>query len=668
MKGINIIEDIKANFPLVGSVGEIVYASDTKEVGIRNDIGELVFQYWEKSSKNYFKVQGDTLTLNDSGKLVVVSGGSVSEYTYRKNTDSYDSIPWGMDKQTSDLFLEPNYHNVTDFPFVGKYSNDMNSTYSTLLSSDIVTKGYLNNYNLSNNIPLNTQTQVSPNYLNGNDIVNGSYLSSRSFVVPTEDPCTKGMPGVLWSPDGVNLQVSASTCARFRMRVYTNPFWDGTAYIKRAPIINSSTGTGTINIVNNGDQWFDVYSDGVIEHFSFNTNTIKSLENDDIYKIEFVVGLDINSMNYTFGELTNLLSLSIPTNTTRNVVDFSYSFYLCSSITNIPFMETNNGQNFNEAWDGCGVLKSFPSLDMRSATTFQYTWQDCIGMTSFPFINTSLVNDFTWSWKGCSSLSSFPKIDVSSGTDFDSTWRETSIVNFPTLDFSSSVSLYKTWKLNTSLRTINLKNTSNVLTMLGSFSGCSSLEYVPFMDVSSVTDFYDCWYNCITLTSFPPLDMSSGVDFTYTWQNCEALKTFSGVKFRDASTFKYAWYACYVLQTFSVIDSSKANSFYKTWKYCNSLTTFPNISTSFVTDFTEAWYNCSSLTSFPLIDTSSGTSFNSAWYSCTSLTSFPSLDVSSGVDFYTAWAFCAALITCPGTDGTVTIPTGATTTYMCYGI
>ena len=81
-------------------------------------------------------------------------------------------------------------------------------------------------------------------------------------------------------------------------------------------------------------------------------------------------------------------------------------------------------------------------------------------------------------------------------------------------------------------------------------------------------------------------------------------------------------------------------------------------------------YTCQNLTEFVIsaTDESKVTTFQNAWYRCTSLTSFPSLDTSSGTNFSFAWYGCSSLPSCPGTDETVTIPAGADTTNMCYGI
>ena len=297
--------------------------------------------------------------------------------------------------------------------------------------------------------------------------------------------------------------------------------------------------------------------------------------------------------------------------------------YNCSNLTEFIISATgqNKVSNFYNAWLGCKKLTSFPLLDTSNVTNFYQAWNGCESLTSFPSLDTSSGTNFIYTWAGCKKLTSFPLLDVSSGIDFRSSWQN-----------------------------------------------CNLLASFPLLDVSSGTNFTHTWAYCPSLASFPLLDVSNGTNFNSTWIGCKKLTSFPEIDTSSGTNFNGAWHFCESLTSFPLLDVSNGTDFRSVWEFCESLTSFPLIDTSGGTNFSEAWRGCESLTSFPLIDTSNGTDFSSAWVDCSSLTSFPLLDVSNGWNFSSSWRDCSSLPSCPGTDGTVTIPTGASTHGMCEGI
>ena len=166
---------------------------------------------------------------------------------------------------------------------------------------------------------------------------------------------------------------------------------------------------------------------------------------------------------------------------TSKRTDFTMAFMGCSSLTEIPLIDTSNGTDFNLAWDRCSSLTTFPMLDVSNGTNFVCAWRDCSGLTSFPTLDVHNGTDFSQAWSGCRNLTEFPALDLSNGTDFDQAWND-----------------------------------------------CTSLTSFPALDLHNGTNFRYAWRNCNALTSIGQLDLSSGTNFYSTWANCQSLTTLGG--------------------------------------------------------------------------------------------------------------------------------------------
>lgn len=225
--------------------------------------------------------------------------------------------------------------------------------------------------------------------------------------------------------------------------------------------------------------------------------------------------------------------------------------------------------------------------------------------------------------------------------------------------------------LDTNITKIEVITIKDVVSFDSAFKNLSSMTEIIFSDLTAtrnITDFESAWEDCRSLISFPLIDTSSGTSFGSAWYNCYLLTSFPLIDTSNGRDFEAAWYGCKSLTSFPHLDVSSGTDFEETWYNCRALTSFPSLDVSNGTNFESAWENCSSLTSFPQLDVSSGTNFESAWEDCSSLTSFPLINTSSGTNFSYAWANCTSLPSCPGTNGTITIPVGASTANMCLGV
>ena len=84
-----------------------------------------------------------------------------------------------------------------------------------------------------------------------------------------------------------------------------------------------------------------------------------------------------------FAGANNMTSFSCPSSVTATVTNFQRAFWVCSSLTSFPVIDTSNGTNFERTWRQSG-LTSFPSLDFSSATTFSAAWYNCSSLATMP--------------------------------------------------------------------------------------------------------------------------------------------------------------------------------------------------------------------------------------------------------------------------------------------
>ena len=150
-------------------------------------------------------------------------------------------------------------------------------------------------------------------------------------------------------------------------------------------------------------------------------------------------------------------------------------------------------------------------------------------------------------------------------------------------------------KDNPNFKYCPLFDTSNVTTMAGMFTNCSSLTSIPLLDTSKVTNMSNMFNGCFSLISIPLLDTSKVTSMISMFHSCSSLT--------------------YI----PLLNTSNVMNMGSMFTYCRSLTTIPLLNTSKVTNMSNMFFNCSSLTSIPLLDTSKVTNMNNMLRGCGSV-------------------------------------------------
>ena len=79
-----------------------------------------------------------------------------------------------------------------------------------------------------------------------------------------------------------------------------------------------------------------------------------------------------------------------------------------------------------------------------------------------------------------------------------------------------------------SLTSVPLFDTSNVISMANMFDSCNSLTSVPLFNTSKVTNMSNMFYRCSSLTSVPLFDTSKVTKMNSMFYKCSSLTTLGG--------------------------------------------------------------------------------------------------------------------------------------------
>ena len=127
---------------------------------------------------------------------------------YTKINGKWLEKKFGLTKIELDALFEPNYHNETDFPFLGKYTCEMDEEFSTTTDDDIATISYLRTKIRSEDILYLDENEMKPDYFpaSNNDILVAKVFEKKgtTWKPATFDPLN---PGVIWN-DGGQIAIS----------------------------------------------------------------------------------------------------------------------------------------------------------------------------------------------------------------------------------------------------------------------------------------------------------------------------------------------------------------------------------------------------------------------------------------------------------------------------
>jgi len=262
----------------------------------------------------------------------------------------------------------------------------------------------------------------------------------------------------------------------------------------------------------------------IIYKINENEDKIKIFGKEFVDKNKSTIKIEIEANEYELMEYYKLnknsnKNLEIKIKEIENIIDMSYMFFKCSSLSNINNISkwsSNNVTDMSYMFYGCSSLSSLPDIskwNTNNVTNMSYMFFGCSSLSSLPDIskwNTCNVINMSYIFDGCSSLSNLPDI---------SKWNTDNVTNMTGM-FSECSSL-------SNLPDISKWNTYKVTSMTGMFYGCSKLTNIPDIskwNISNISDMSSMFDGCLLLSNLP--DISK-------W------------RINNASDMKYLTYGCY---------------------------------------------------------------------------------------------------------------------------
>lgn len=216
------------------------------------------------------------------------------------------------------------------------------------------------------------------------------------------------------------------------------------------------------------------------------------------------------------------------------------------------------------------------------------------------------------------------------------------------------------WEINgPNLATINLSNTATfqnrmveqctihsigaVSALSSLFANCSSLQSVPLFDTSNVINMQSMFVNCYSLSDIPLLNTSNVTVFAGTFQNCTSLVVGPAFDTSAATNMTNMFLGCVALQTVPLYNTGLVTTMQSMFQNCYSLKEIPAFNTASVNNFSGAFINCYNLSSMPLINTAAATNMTNMFNGCNSLQSLPALDMSLVTSTNNIFVGCGSL-------------------------
>ncbi len=160
-------------------------------------------------------------------------------------------------------------------------------------------------------------------------------------------------------------------------------------------------------------------------------------------------------------------------------------------------------------------------------------------------------------------------------------------------DLEYSQALFDAWDANNEsadyyysnnfwVKYMPLIDTSNVISMNGMFSGCSSLVSIPQLDTSNVEYMDEMFSYCTALTTIPQLDTSNVEYMNSMFDSCFALQSIPQLDTSNVVNMEAMFKDCFALTSIPQLDTSKAENMGFMFQNCTSLTHIASIDMSSV--------------------------------------------------------------------------------------
>lgn len=282
------------------------------------------------------------------------------------------------------------------------------------------------------------------------------------------------------------------------------------------------------------------------------------------YNLQVVENLQVTSASTScyglFYECRSLRELKNVSFDTRNVTDFSYMFYNCYVLSQLPWLDTSKGTSFYAfAYQNYGV-RHVPQYDLSKATRTDLMFYGCRSILEIPSFNCPLATRVDYMFSDMSQVKKIGKLITGlSLTNCDSLYRNcSSLLEFEGPTVTTNVTnMYRMFYACLSIIKIPyVYDTAKVTTFEEAFISNLSLLRGPTLDTSACTNFANMFNTCFSMADTPDYNTAAGTNFTGMFSGCRALVKPGGLTLTGAPTLTNMFNTCYSLREIPTIGIS----------------------------------------------------------------------------------------------------------------
>ena len=287
--------------------------------------------------------------------------------------------------------------------------------------------------------------------------------------------------------------------------------------------------------------------------------------------------------------------------------------------------------------------------DRSQSRATQITNTHAVTLKSFVIIGETSIENMEYKFYECADLKTI-RLDYNSTNNVQSLLGTfsgcTSLQSISLFDTTNVTSMVSTFSRCASLKSVPLFDTSNVTNMDNMFTGCESLTTIPAFDTSKVTSMNFMFSGCSLLATISQLNTMNVTSMDNMFNGCAALVTIPQLDTSNVGSMQSMFNGCTALQNIPLLDTHNVSSMYVMFGECSSLTTIPQLDTSDVRIMDKMFINCTKLETIPMLDLSRVTSMNNMFENCTALTVVPQIQIPNCTALDNTFKGCSALTTC----------------------
>ena len=206
-----------------------------------------------------------------------------------------------------------------------------------------------------------------------------------------------------------------------------------------------------------------------------------------LHEFEWIGPTSLTNCSNLFNGSTNLSSVK-GTEWCRNAQNFDSAFANCTSLKELPLLNTSSATNMRNMFSRCTLLETVAHFDTSNVTNFAGMFSDCSILKTIPAFRTSNALNMDAMFNNCFKLVQIPEINTSNVGSFNSTFNNTSCLQYvPPLNTQNGLTFTSMFASSSieKLYPINLSSARSVSSMFASSSIANA--YLYNYDLSAAT-------------------------------------------------------------------------------------------------------------------------------------------------------------------------------------